>query len=208
MSGKISIKRPVALVVEGVDLLHLIRSQIMDDPSLDRVQLFDFGSIDDLPAWLRLFVTLSGFNAVETLGVIRDAEYSSASAIDAVKSAMISVGYTPPTRVLEIAPGRPNLGYMILPHDQDSGCVEDSLLASVDGLPSVACVKRFLACVDDGSRNSNWRAKVQVHAMIAGSRYPNLTLGDSAKAGLWDFTKPPLRVILDFVRSLNDAPRK
>jgi len=67
------------------------------------------------------------------------------------------------------------------------------------------CVEKYADCVDQAERNDNWRAKVKVHALIAASPNPAQTLGQSGKSNLWDFSKPPLSVALDFIRNLRDA---
>lgn len=199
------IQKPVALAVEGADLLYLLLSQIKNRPEYDKIQLFNFGSVEDLGGWLETFKTLSDFTTVKVIGIIRDAEENASAAEQAVKGALAKFGMSIPTDSAVISLGTPKVGYLILPHGKEQGCLENCLLDAASGTPLANCASAFLNCVDTPARNSNWRAKVQVHAMIAGSSEPQITLGDSAKAGLWDFNHPSLKVIIDFIRALNDA---
>ena len=49
----------------------------------------------------------------------------------------------------------------------------------------------------------NWKAKAMVHALIAVSEKPELTLGESGAARLWDVAHPSLKVVGDFLNMLS-----
>jgi hypothetical protein len=59
---------------------------------------------------------------------------------------------------------------------------------------------------DGKQTNDNHRAKVLVHALIAGHvENPAMSLGQSALAGMWNFDHPSLKIMLDFIRMMRDA---
>ena len=103
----------------------------------------------------------------------------------------------------------PHVGYLLIPHDKPSGCLEDACLeASTLAQEHVSCADKFLECILQHipPLNPNWRAKVRLHALIAGSgKNPAMTLGQSAKAGLWDFTHESLKIMLDFLQMMCEA---
>ena len=200
------IKKPVAIVVEGADYLHLLLSQIDGPPEFDEVQLWNYSDVGNVKRWLELFKDLPDFATVAAIGVIRDAEENRESLISATQKAFSETGFNAPGKSLDVTNGVPRTGMLIMPNGEPSGCLEHAVLSAVKPDSHVECAKQFQKCVDDGSRNDNWRAKVKVHALIAASRKPSQTLGQSAKSGLWDFDAPSLRIMLDFIRNMCGSP--
>jgi len=207
-----SIFKPVVIAVEGLDYLHLLLSQLDGRPEFDEVQLVDCFEADaDLKGNLEILLKSSAFQRkqVRALGVIRDAEHDHRAVGNSLHSSLNAVGVPVPSSPMAIERGRPHVGYLLVPHNRPSGCLEDACLdASVLPREHVACTQRFLECISQHipHDNPNWRAKVKVHALIAGSgKNPAMTLGQSAKAGLWDFTHESLHVMLDFIRIIRDA---
>ena len=49
----------------------------------------------------------------------------------------------------------------------------------------------------------NWKAKAMVHALIAVSKTPEWTLGESGEGHLWDVTRPSLKALGDFLNMLS-----
>ena len=106
---------------------------------------------------------------------------------------------------MSVTPGKPAVGFLLIPHGEDSGCLDHAVLQAVTpGLP-VQCVEEYLKCVENGNThpNPNWRAKLKVHALIATGKNPAWTLGQSVSAGLWNMEHTALRVMIDFIRKLS-----
>jgi hypothetical protein len=207
-----SIHCPVVIAVEGLDYFHLLLSQLDGRPEFGAVQLVDcFESTSDLRDSLEVLLKSSAFQRkeVRSLGVIRDAEHDGKATEESLRSSLQAVGMAVPPAPMVVARAVPHVGYLIIPHDKPSGCLEDACLEASTLAPEhVACTRSFLECVSQHipQFNPNWQAKVKVHALIAGSgKNPAMTLGQSGKAGLWDFTRESLKVMLDFIRMLRDA---
>ncbi len=203
--GSQEIKQPIIIAVEGADYFHFLMSQLDGPPEFENVQLLDFGGVSGLSSWLTVFKSLDQSRVtVEKLGVIRDAEADATGAAEHVKSCLRSSGYPVPSGPDEIATAvnMPSTSFLIVPVDQQSGCLEDACLNALVDEEMVPCAETFLACVDRSNKNDAWRSKVKAHALISGSDKPALTLGQSARAGLWDFNAPSLKAIIDFVRKL------
>jgi hypothetical protein len=195
----------VNVAVEGQDYFHVILEQIKNDPELQEIQLWDFTGDDtgSLPRWLRLFKTLEGFSEkVRAIGIIRDAEDDAVAMTQSVATALRNNGFDAPSAPLRISSSKPAVGFLLLPHGRNSGCLEHAILEAAGAQLPLRCAEEFLECVDDGQRNENWRAKVKVHALIAATKNPACTLGQSAKAALWDFHHPSLSVIKGFLKGL------
>ena len=206
-SRKRSIEKPVAVAVEGKDYFYTLLNQIEDAPDLQDVQLWDFkrSGNGELSRWLSIFKTLEGFeDRVRAIGVIRDAQGNAAGMADSIKSAFRNNGFPIPDGPMVVTSGRPTVGFLLIPHGADSGCLEHAVLQAASPDLPMQCVEQYLDCVENGSRNPNpnWRAKVKVHALIAAGEKPARTLSESARAGLWDFGHPALRVMKEFLRKL------
>jgi hypothetical protein len=207
-SRKRSIEQPVAIAVEGLDYFYTLLSQIKDAPDLQDVQLWDFMELGKgkLSRWLSLFKTMEGFeDRIRAIGVIRDAEDDAAGMAESIKSALGNNGFSIPDEPMSVTSGRPAVGFLLIPHGADSGCLEHAILQAASPDLPMQCVEQYLDCVENGSRNpnSNWRAKLKVHALIAAGTNPAWTLGQSVGAGLWDMKHVAVRVMVDFIRKLS-----
>jgi hypothetical protein len=200
-----SIKRPVAIAVEGLDYLYFLLSQLDGPLEFEGIQLWNFMDVG-LVRWLEGFRKMGGFETIRGLGIIRDAEGNSVNTIASVRAALANSGYPAPDGPMQVEiEGGLAVGYLVMPHGANAGCLEDACLPAVKAGSPMDCVEAFARCVDKPEKNNNWRAKVKVHSIIAASDQPYLTLGESAKSNIWDFANPSLSVMLSFIRQVRDA---
>jgi hypothetical protein len=199
-----TVQKPIIVVVEGLDYLYFLLNRIKNDLVYDNVQLWDFKEESDLSKNLGLLRRERDFENVTSLGIIRDAEADRTATEQAVQDALRSNGFAVPTDQLRLSGGLPNTGYLIVPHDEASGCLEHACLKASTRAAQLPCVNTFYDCVrqhQSHAMNPNEQAKLKVHAHIAGSGLnPALTLGESSEANLWDFGNPSLEVLLRFIR--------
>ncbi|MCY2951688.1 MAG: hypothetical protein NTU53_06880 [Planctomycetota bacterium] len=201
--GLRSICKPVAVAVEGADYFYSLLAQIDGPVEFADVQLWDFAEIGSPERFVQLLKSLAGFSTkIRAVGLIRDAEESAESKRSELRRAFERNGLAVPSQAGVIAAGPPATGFLVMPVGKESGCIEHAFLESGACAASLECAKAFLKCVDRSDRNDNWRAKVQVHAIIAASDHPSATLGQSVKQKLWNLSHPTLGVMLDFVRRL------
>jgi len=201
---KKTIKTPVVIVVEGMDYFRFLLHQLDGPARFAEVQLWNFSETGELGEQLRLLTDVHDFQKVRALGVIRDVEAQRAAQEQSVQSAFRNAGLAVPARQMEVENGTPKTGFLLMPHDEDSGCLEHACV-KVMPKPFLDCVEGFYQCMSPHHNpplNENYKAKLKVHARIAGSNKPQLTLGDSSKAGFWDFTQEPLKVMLDFIEKM------
>lgn len=202
---KSRIVKPVAVAVEGRDYLYTLLNQIKDDPYLQDVQLWDFKEANngDFGRWLKLFTTLDGFgDKIRAIGVIQDAEENAASSFQCTAQALRNVGLVPPAQPAETTTGKPAIGILVMPQNSPSGCLEHAMLEARRPDVPLQCAEQYLQCVGVGTKGENWQAKVKVHALIAASDNPAWTLSESIAAGVWDFAKPSLGIMKEFISLL------
>lgn len=198
------IDRRGIVLVEGLDYLYLLRnSPAVQDRSFQvNARLFDFKVAGlTLSQFLNAMVGATDFRTVERLGIICDAEANRDGMEMSVRDILRANGFAVPNRPGELVAGSPATGYLIIPHDRPSGCLEHACLAACRRPALAACAQEFLRCAAQApqTHNENWAAKVQVHSIVAGSDKPAMTLGESAAAGLWDFAHPSLSVMQRFL---------
>ena len=199
-------EKPVVLLVEGRNPLEFIKRVFREQ--LNRVEIVDYGSKDKLSRGVTLVSKASGFREyVRRIGVIRDAEADTRTAIQSVQSALQGAKLPVPPRPAEMAADSDKMvqtAFLIMPTGEDSGCFEHALLAAFADAEIRRCADAFLKCVPQPAKAANWAldnwlAKAKVHALIAVSKKPEHTLGESGEAKLWDKSRPSLKVVGEFL---------
>jgi hypothetical protein len=194
------IESEVAIAVEGKEFVHFLCNQIEVFPECRNVQFWNYCPLT-FADWLEGFKKLHGFEKVKSLGVVCDAEASASNTLRSLQGALRRHELPIPARPGEFISGSPTIGVLIVPVGRQSGCLEDAVWESLTNHPDKEYVEQFQRQVDK-DRNDNWRAKVRVHAMIAASRKPEHTLGQSVKSGLWDLNAESIKAMREFIKGL------
>ncbi len=200
--------RPVLVLVEGADAFYFVLSQFLSKQEFAGIHLYDFGSISELKAELETLVKAPRFKEyIKAVGVMRDAEDNAESAIASICGAFQSVGVKASKIPGDVRPGDPACGFHLFPDNGNPGCLENACLSAYGNSRDLDCAQDFLNCAKRVDRRPNWRAKALVHALIAIGENPELTLGDSAKKGMWTPESPALILIESFLRHLCNAAK-
>ncbi len=200
------------VIVEGKNLEFLIRGLFPKLLQTRQIWVLNGGGRDDMQSAFDVLVRTSGFREhVKAVGAIYDAEGDKTGTARSLSAAFRAAGLAVPQAPLKPASpgpaGGPNTAYLIVPHEKESGCIEDMLLEAYAGNQPPECVERFMSCLQqpdrrDSSAINNWKAKVKVHSLIAASAKPEQTLGESAKAGLWNADHSglaPIKKLLELI---------
>ncbi len=169
-----------------------------------------------------------GFQQIRALGVLCDADHvrtdstTSARAATAahIQSAFRDAGIVAPTESgtwsayrSDEHPNLERIGFLVIPPDRESGCLETMLWDSV--APKLAelkcCAESLLSCAEPiyaknfpqrvaDPNHSNWQDKVRVHALLAASEEPQTYVTDATLRGFWDFNSPGLARVLEFLK--------
>ena len=81
------IKSAIQLIVEGNDQRNFFEA-FTSHLSITNVQIQDFGGVSQLRDFLEGLVSATGFQTVQSLGIVRDAETSSERAFQSVQSSL------------------------------------------------------------------------------------------------------------------------
>ena len=143
------IREPRLLLVEGRDEVNLFRGLIRDcfddDPG---IQVIDAGGKDKFSRNLRAIQTAAmAAPALQSIGVVRDADADASAAFDSVCDGIRSANYEPPMSHGEFSTGRPAIGVFIVPDGTEPGAIETLCRRSRQGNLTAACVDEYLKCL-------------------------------------------------------------
>ena len=204
------------LLVEGNDDLRFFRALSQAIGTAD-VFVDSYNGKPNLGNDLSDRVRSPGFQAVSSLGIVRDADESSNSAFDSVIGSLRRGGLPTPN-----APADPverdglRVSVLILPPDEQEGELENVCLSSIVGTPDFQCVESYFDCLSkvEPVISANHIAKARlhsylsigpVHTTVEGNitrRRPGLRLGEAADAGVWDWTSPAFERVTSFLKNL------
>ena len=181
------IQKKIQLLVEGKDHENFFDA-FLTHLSIASVQIQNFGGIKELRRFLLAFVKSPGFREeVESVGIVRDAEDSSDTALQSIQDSLRNAGLPQPQFHAIRAAGRPAVTVLILPGDGRTGMLETLLCQSVADSPEKTCIDTFLQCVRELYGEDIKRPdKSYAHAYLATKADPNVSVGVAAKKGYWD----------------------
>jgi hypothetical protein len=171
----------------------------------DRIEIRDAGGITDIPAYVSLLKTINGFDAVVSLGLVRDCETDPVAAFQDICSALQGAALpVPPAVLLATAPPPlPKVTVMLIPDAGTPGMLETLLWRSLTSDPRLPCVEQFLDCIRQQTKQPlAHEEKSRIHAYIAGREQPWLLLGQAARANFFPWASPAFDEVKGFVRSL------
>lgn len=186
----ITIDEPKQLIVEGDDEIRLFGA-LRRHQGIRGVQIQQLRGYNNIRRFLTAFVDIENFATVESLAVVADANSNGAGRIQSIRDALTSVGLPSPSAPLQKASdGSLSVSYLVVPHGEARGMIEDVCLESVRGDPAVECINRYFECIEEadtpGPRSAHM-SKARLHAFLASRHDPSLRLGEAADQGIWEF---------------------
>ena len=208
-----SITHPIQLVVEGVSALYFFRALLRRMNIINQIQIQDFGGKDELEDFLLALKSMSDFNTVVSIGIVRDADNNPSAAFDSVCSALRDVELYQPSQPEKFEGANPRIGVLILPNANECGMLETLCLQSVSNDPAIKCIEDYLDCLRsnclqepiDESHNI-YKAQVQVflasRTFLSPKRRNIWLLGQAADKGDWQWDSPAFDHVKLFLTSL------
>ena len=196
------IERPTQLLVEGNDQKNFFGA-LISHLNIQGVQIQNFGGVDELGRFLRVFVRAPDFDIVASIGVIRDAEISAADAFRSVQSSLRNAGLGVPENEKQRASAIPEVRVIILPGGNQSGMLETLLCKSFEESPVNDCIDEFIDCARGIPDTEIERLdKARAHAYLATRPHPHVSVGVAAQKGYWLFGHEAFADVRAFLRSL------
>lgn len=195
------LSRSKLLLVEGKDEVNFF-SAFLGHMGLVDVEVRSFEGVDNLGGYLRALRSVSGFDQVVSLGIVRDAGLNSQGALRSVRNSLANAGFPVPRAGLVRADGAPLVVILINPHGGSTGSIEDVCLNAISADPTKECVDRYIQCLSECGVNPSNQAKTRVHAFIASRDRPEVSLGVAAKRGYFPLNHDaflPVRQLLEML---------
>jgi hypothetical protein len=193
------------LVVEGRDMWEFFGALLYELGLHGRVDVRDPGGITDWPDFLRALPAISGFDAVNSLGLVRDCETDPARALQDVCTALRGASLPVPPAVLQptATPPPPRVTIMLLPEGNTPGMLETLCWRALAGDPRIPCIEEFLDCVERAVGQPVARAeKSRIHAYIAAREEPWFLLGQAARSRYFPWDSPAFAEAKQFLQDL------
>ena len=193
----------VQLLVEGNDQVNFFEA-FADHLSLNYIQFQNYGGVQELRAFLPALASMSSFHSVKSMGIVRDAEKSAASAFQSVQSSLERAGLSVPEHPETPSDGKPMVSVLILPGHGEPGMLETLLCETFAGSPEDNCISSFFDCIAEvGVGEISRPHKARAWAYLTTQPDPHHSVGFAAMKGYWgDLDQPVFEGVRDFLRSL------
>ena len=196
---------------EEVLISYLNSDALSDEPAFSNdFQVMDFGGITDLTPFIATLKNMEGYDRIESLLIIRDAERDPEQAIRDIKSALTRNALVVPTEPHRWEGSSPRIGYLLFPFcetDVCPGTLEDlclSILSESNNQEILTDIQSFM----DALQHTRGRVfphefKTKLHTYFSiTDAYVSLKTGESAKAGAFDWSNPKLASLKNFLLEL------
>ena len=196
------IKSAIQLIVEGNDQRNFFEA-FTSHLSITNVQIQDFGGVSQLRDFLEGLVSATGFQTVQSIGIVRDAETSAERAFQSVQSSLERAKLPVPDSPTERTDDSPAVAVLILPGDNRQGMLETLLCESFAAAPVEECIDDFFKCVESLPDVSIERSdKARAHAYLTTKPNPHFSVGVAAKNDYWDLDHSVFSTVRDFLQMI------
>jgi hypothetical protein len=208
-----SFDRPITtegqLFVEGRVPEMFFREMIIACGLESRIEARTFGDINknNLETWLELFCQKATFKEkVKRLGIVRDAESSTAdAAFRSVQAALKTAGLHVPEWINTLTGTPLSIGVFVLPDCQNAGMLENlclTAIAEIEGTAStrvLPCIDAFFNCLNTQGRSPDNPVKARLAGFALACDVIDPQLGRAAQQGVIPWAArafEPLKVFL------------
>lgn len=194
----ITITKSKILAVEGMDEINFFTA-LLKTLEITDVQILDFKGKTNFPPNIAALPNIPGFDIVNKIGLIRDADDSEPkSAFDSLVAALKKVGIPVPTEINSFTTESPAVGIFIMPDNTKKGMLEDLCLKYVGDLPENKCIEDYFICIDSIPDETS-KSMIQVY--LAGKKPLVNNLGLGALKKHFDFSSSHFDMIKEFLNN-------
>jgi hypothetical protein len=171
---------------------------------LDCIQIEDIGGNEDIKKQLGIWKLVSGFEQLETIGIIRDAEKNADAAVRSINQCFTDNGFTVPDApfVLKISNNTPNTIYGVLPGFDENGILQNGTLEDLclqilkdeQSGSKMNIIKEYLTEIQtkfDYQIHHIHKAKLHTY-FASDDKFIGSKIGEASKIGAFDFESPKL----------------
>jgi hypothetical protein len=220
--NKTEIKKAKLILVEGADALYFF-IYLLESLAIQDVQVLDYGGITNLTQYLKNLVKYDGYQAVTSILILRDAEFSSEhssesasdSAVKSIKSSLQKSNFIQEDNDIETFKlplyeyNRHKIGIGLFPGLDDKkqlipqGTLEELCLKIFE---KDVIVHKIFSGINTflinylGFKRSH---KNKLHTVLSFTdKYVGMKIGETARAKGFNFDSPYLSPFIDMIRAL------
>lgn len=213
---KIRIIKHYILLCEGIDTLNFfiqfLNSQALADDIRfsNDIQAFDFGGINDLEKYILNLKNMEGYEDVNRILIVRDAETDVSVAVNMIKKALRNASLPVPEYCNEWKSDSDEIktAFTLMPtcsSEPVPGALEDlcwNILSDNISDKMREDVGKFVSQMDnDYNSISSHEHKSRLHTCLSVNKdFISLKIGEAAKAGAFDFNNTSLNSLKDVLR--------
>ncbi len=189
---KLKITKQKLLLVEGKDE-EVFVNVLLEYLHITDVQIQNMGGKDKFPRKILVLPTADGFENVQLLGILRDAEDNPAkSTFDSVCSDLKRVDLPLPQALTSFSATKPSIGVFVMPNNNRAGMLEDLCLESLANTDEITHTDGFFTKTNVTSSAKDFsKRRVQAWLSVAHKEeYLQREVGRAAEAGFWNFSHP------------------
>lgn len=205
------------ILCEGEDeykfLIPYLNSQTLADYQefSNDIQVLNFGGNEELKNYLGVLKNTDGFESVETILIIRDAERDVNKAISQIRGALQTVNLPiPQTPHKWETNGRIRIGFLLFPNFDENateGTLEDlciTILKETEHNAVMDSIDSFLKTLEvKHQREFPHRFKTKLHTYFSVTdRYVSLKIGEAASAGAFDWESDAMNKLKAFITEI------
>ncbi len=202
MSTPEPITKKRLLVVEGEDEINFFEKLLKYINMTDLVDIREVGGKAQFKNKMPVLQKASGFNRLEHIAIIRDADENAAGAFASIAGIIKNIGLTPPEKAGQFSSSKPRVGIFIMPDNASKGMLEDLCLRTVKDHKAIECVSGFIGCVKVLEPPPKNRSKAKAQAFLAAMPEIANSVGVGALKGYWNFDSEELKPLIHFLGQL------
>lgn len=214
MKDKIEICKEKLILVEGKDAYHFFIHACENFNPKHNIQIINFGGVKELEKFLNVLKLLPGYEKVNKIAIIRDAEKDAESAIQSIKKSLKSANLSVPCSAFKFYGGSPQIAFMILPGFKENNCkgsyftpgsLEDLCLKIAKDESTLLCVEEYIKCLKKNNyiKENEKIHKIKLHTYLSGKdKFVGLKIGEASKAGAWDWNHHELEKFKAIILSM------
>lgn len=201
-----AIEKPGLLLVEGRDD-QVFFSELLQHLGHEGVAVEQYGGKTGLRGYLDPLRIRDGYETLQTLVVVRDADQNCDAALQSVCGALQQYGFGCPSGPLAFTEPSPRVAAIIMPCGEKTGSLESMCLQAVVDDPAMPCVRQFAECLDGAASEGRLklctsRPELLVNAFLASRHDPSLKIGEAAGAHVWNWDHSAWQPLIDFIKSM------
>lgn len=196
------------LLVEGLDEVNFFIAFCKHIDSSD-LQIIETGGKEKLKLELPALLLAPGFEQVQSLGIVQDADNSLEGTVARIKSLLAQLNLPVPKGHADFKEvKKKKTGIYIMPGNRDNGMLENLVLDTVNDHPVLKESDKYIEILrtnlsqDEGPKFPRNEHKARLLAYLSGMEKTVSSLGLAAQKGYFNFDSEHLDELKQFIKTI------